>query len=327
MDQIHKVLLYERMHLEGTRLLEERCQVAYADSLDEDRIIGQVGDVDAIVIRAAGKVTRRIMASAPRLKAVGRHGVGLENIDLQAARERGIRVVYAAEANAISVAEHFVGLALILAKRLRLADRALRSGYWKARYELIGSELHGKTLGVLGFGRIGQQTARICRLGFGMNVLYHDVRGVPEMEKALDARRADIQGVFREADFVSINLPLLPQTRGLVSAELLRIMKPTAFLINMARGPVWNEADVIRALREGWIAGVGSDVFEEEPTSRDNPLLSMDNFAGTPHMASHTEEGMIRMSLVARDILKVLDGQEPEFPVPDELFLQYSGSS
>ncbi len=318
-----KVLLYEVIHPEGTSLLEKKCDMVYPESLAETHLISLVSEVDGIIIRANGTVSRRLIESAPRLKVIGRHGVGVENIDLTAASERGLTVVYAPTANAQSVAEHFVGLALMLANKLRAADAALRAGYWKARLELTGRELSGKTLGVVGFGRIGQQTARICRKGFNMSVVYHDVMNFLEVEKELDARRVPLEQLFAEADFISLNLALLPQTRGLINADLLKLMKPTAFLVNMARGPVWNEADVVHALKENWIAGVGSDVFEVEPALQDNPLFKMDNFVGTPHMASHTEEALIRMSLVARDILRVLEGQEPEFPLPQEVYAQY----
>ncbi|MFQ6078455.1 MAG: 2-hydroxyacid dehydrogenase, partial [Thermodesulfobacteriota bacterium] len=160
--------------------------------------------------------------------------------------------------------------------------------------------------------------------GFDMCVLYYDVVSFPEAEKEFDAKRVDLQQIFREGDFISINLPLLPQTRRIISADLLTLMKPTAFLINMARGPLWNEADVVRALKENWIAGAGSDVYEVEPTPPENPLFELDNFVGTPHMAAHTEESMTRMSMVSRDILAVLEGRKPEFPVPEEVYEQYS---
>ena len=324
MDSRFKVLLYEPMHLEGTKLLEEKCEVIYAESVEEEDLIRQARDVDAIIIRAKGAVTKNLIDSASRLKVIGRHGVGLENIDLMAAKERGIEVVYTPVANTQSVAEQFVALTLVLAKQLRVADMALRAGNWNARYELLGKELHGKTLGVVGFGRIGKQTARICRNGLGMSVLYYDVIDFPEAEQELDAKRVDLKHLFSKADFISINLPLLPQTRGIVNADLLKLMKPTAFLVNMARGPVWNEADVVTALKENWIAGVGSDVYEVEPASADNPLFTMDNFVGSPHMAAHTEESMARMSMVSRDILAVLEGRKPEFPVPEEIYRQYS---
>jgi D-3-phosphoglycerate dehydrogenase len=204
----------------------------------------------------------------------------------------------------------------MLAKKMKQGDIAVRQGNWKARYELIGTELRGKTLGVLGFGRIGQQTARICHYGFSMPVTYYDVISYPEAEAELKAVRADMEEVCRRADFISVNLPLLPGTRGCINAGLIRHMKSSAILVNMARGPIWNEADVLEALKTGRIAAAGADVFEEEPTPAQNPLFTVDNFVGTPHMAAHTNEGMIRMSLVARDVLAVLEGRSPEFPVP-----------
>ena len=311
-----KVLLYEAMHAEGTKLLEEKCDVIYAKSFEESHLISLVGDVDAIVIRANGAVSRAVIDAAKRLKVIGRHGVGLDGIDLAAAKERGIPVVYTPVANTESVAEHFVALALMLAKKIKLGDIAVRQGNWKARYELIGTELRGKTLGVLGFGRIGQQTARICHYGFSTRVMYYDVVDYPETAAELKAVRAEMEEVCRRADFISINLPLLSATRGCINTALIGHMKSSAILVNMARGPIWNEADVLEALKTGRIAAAGADVFEEEPTPKQNPLFAMDNFVGTPHMAAHTNEGMIRMSMVARDVLAVLEGKNPEFPVP-----------
>lgn len=309
-----KVLLYESMHQAGITLLEEKCDVIYARSFEENDLIEQVADVDALVIRANGAVTEKIIEAAPKLKVIGRHGVGLDAIDLAAAKRRGIRVVYTPQANKESVAEHFIALALMLAKKIRLADIALRDCNWQARYELIGTELRGKTLGVLGFGRIGQQTARVCHFGFGMPILYFDPLAYLEVEQELDALRVDLKTLFQNSDFISINMPLLPQTHHFVNSDLLKLMKPTAFLLNMARGPVWNEEDVVAALQENRIAGAGSDVYEVEPITPDNPLLKLDNFVGTPHMSAHTEEAMIRMSMVARDVLCVLEGKDPEYP-------------
>lgn len=310
-----KVLLYEPIHNEGTKILEEKCDLIYATSYEEEDLIGQAADADAIIIRANGSVSKAIIESSSKLKVIGRHGVGLDTVDLEAAKKCGIRVVYTPMANKESVAEHFVGLALILAKKMRLADIALRDCQWQVRYEYIGTELYGKMLGVLGFGRIGQQTARICRHGFNMGILYYDQIDYPEAEAELNAKRVDEKTLFSDADFVSINMPLLPETRYFVNAGLLNLMKPSAFLINMARGPIWKEADVVSALEDKRIAGAGSDVYEIEPITPDNPLLKLDNFVGTPHMSAHTEEGMIRMSLVAKDVLAVLEGREPEFAV------------
>jgi len=319
MAKRHNVLLLEPMHAAGTQLLEKNCAVTTADSVEEDHLSQQVADVDAIVIRAKGVISQRVIESAPRLKVIGRHGVGLDNIDLQTAASRGIKVVYTPTANAQSVAEHFVGLAMILAKKIRTADQALRRGNWKVRLELRGTELQGKTLGVVGFGRVGRQTARICRNGFDMKVLYHDVMDFPDADKELEARRVDLAELLAVADLVSINVALTAQTRGLIDRELLKLMKPTAYIINMARGPVWNEQDLYEVLKDNRIAGAGSDVFETEPPPQDHPLFGLDNFVGTPHMAAHTQESLIRMSMVARDVLKVLEGEKPEFEVPESV--------
>jgi len=303
------------MHSEGTNLLAKTCDLVYAESFEEEKLIEQASEAAGILIRANGAVSRTIIEASPKLKVVGRHGVGLDAIDLEAAKEHGVRVVYTPVANMESVAEHFVGLALILAKKMRLADIEMRARNWQARYELIGTELRDKILGVMGFGRIGQQTARICHGGFNMKVLYHDVIDFPDAERELNATRVAPESLFAQSDFISINLPLIPSTRHMVNEDLIGHMKPKAFLINMARGPIWKEDDVVKALQEKRIMGVGSDVYETEPPPDDHPLFKMDSFAGTPHMSAHTEEAMIRMSLVAKDMIAVLEGREPEFPV------------
>jgi D-3-phosphoglycerate dehydrogenase len=303
------------MHEAGTSLLRQHGEVILAPALDEATLVSAVRGVDGIVIRANGKVTRAVMEAAPTLKVIGRHGVGLETIDVNAATERGIWVVYTPEANSESVAEHFVGLALMLSKRMPEADRALRAGRWNVRYEYIGRELYGKTLGVLGFGRIGRNTARICHHGFGMPVLYYDVVAPPrEVEAETQARRVSLEELLRTADYVSLNLPLTPETRHIIGREQIRMMKPTAYLLNLGRGPLWDEKAVLEALEQRWIAGAGSDVFEQEPTPADNPLFAFPNFVCTPHMAAHTDEAMRRMSLVAEDVVAVLEGREPRFP-------------
>jgi D-3-phosphoglycerate dehydrogenase len=311
----YRFLLYEAMHEAGTRLLQQHGEVITAPAPDEATIFPLVKDVDAIVIRANGKVSRAIMDAAPRLNVIGRHGVGLETIDVAAATEKGIRVVYTPEANSESVAEHFVGLALMLSKRVLEADQALRAGQWNVRYEYIGRELYGKTLGVVGFGRIGRATARICHYGFGMLVLYYDVVAPPsDVEAETKAKRVGLEEMLRTADYVSLNLPLTAETRHIIGHERIRMMKPTAYLLNLGRGPLWDEKAVLEALERQWIAGAGTDVFEEEPTAKDNPLFRHRRFICTPHMAAHTDEAMRRMSLVAEDVVAVLEGREPRFP-------------
>ena len=310
-----RVLLYEDMAEEGKAILKEKAEIVSAQKLDESFLVERVKDIDGIVIRANGKVTRKIMESAPRLKVVGRHGVGVENIDLQAATDLGIWVVNTPDANDNSVAEHFFGLALMLSKMLKKGDIAMHEGRWQARYEYIGRELNGKTLGILGFGRIGKTIGRIGRKGFGMKILYYDAIRYEEVEREISAVKLSLDHVLSQSDFVSINLPMLPETKALIGAREISLMKRTAYLLNLARGPIWDEKAVEAALKEAKIAGAASDVFEVEPATQEHPLLKLENFIATPHMAAHTQEALGRMSRVAEDIIRVLEGKEPLHPV------------
>ncbi len=204
---------------------------------------------------------------------------------------------------------------LVLAKRLHEADRALRAGDWEARYRLIGVELEGKTLGLVGFGNIGRRLARMAHFGLGMPIMYHDVVSFPEAERELGAKRASLDEVLSQADVVSVHVPLLKETHGLIGEAALRRMKPGAFLINSARGAVVDPAALLRALQEGWIGGAGLDVFDPEPLPKDHALLALDNVVLSPHMAAHTDEGLYRMALVVKDVMAVIEGRAPEYPV------------
>jgi D-3-phosphoglycerate dehydrogenase len=306
------VLLYEQIHEDALAILEEKAEIRWAESLHEDALLKQVADVDGIIIRANGKASQRLMEAAPKLKVVGRHGVGVEAIDLDAARDLGIVVVNTPNANTESVAEHCLGLMIALAKQFVRADQAARRGEWHVRYEYIGTELRGKTLGLIGFGRIGQRTATLCHLALQMPILYYDVVDYPDVEAELGAKRTSLEDLLSAADVVSVHVPLLPTTRGLIGEAEFRRMKPTAYFINTARGPVVNQAALVRALEEGWIAGAGLDVFDPEPLLPDSPLLVPENVVVTPHMASHTNEALLRMALVVEDIIAVLEGREPQ---------------
>jgi len=245
--------------------------------------------------------------------------VGVDNVDVATATELGIYVVNTPQANAESVAEHALGLMIALSKRIVEGDRALRAGNWDARHTLIGRELRGRILGVIGCGRIGSRVAHMAHAAFDMRVLYHDVVAQPELEAKVGAERVEIEELLRRADCVTLHVPLTPATRGLISERELALMKPTALLINTSRGAVVNEVALVEALRGGEIAGAGLDVYSMEPLSADSQLLSMQNVLLTPHMAAHTEEALRNMSMVAKDVIAVLEGREPRYWVNREM--------
>ena len=314
-----KVLLFEAIHKKGLDHLEEHgAEIAYAPGFEADRICSSVGDVDGIIARAQGRIDANVMGHAPRLKVVGRHGIGVDNIDVAAATERGIFVVNTPDAPGESVAE-FVAMAMVaLSKGMVQADRAVRNDDWDFRNRHVGPELIGKALGIVGMGRIGRRIAEICSLGFGMNVVYCDVYPLPaDEESRLKVRSVDLKQLLSTSDFVSLNVPLLESTRHLIDADTINLMQPHAYLVNCSRGPVVDEKALLEALKGGRIAGAAIDVFENEPVSPDNPLLKLDKVLLSPHCSGHSVESAEKMSMVAADIVRILKGQKPVFPVND----------
>lgn len=312
-----RLLLFESIHQKGTdHLTENDVEIVYAPGFESDQICACVGDVDAIIARAQGAIDGEVMDCAPHLKVVGRHGIGVDNIDVAGAEERGIHVVNTPHAPAEAVAEYVAMAMVALPRSVIQLDAATRAGDWGARNRLHGPELLGKTLGVVGFGRIGRRIAEICGLGFGMTVIYADaVRAPADEEVRLKARRVELAELLSSADFVSLNVPLLENTHHLINAKALALMPPHAVLINCSRGPVVDEQALIHALQAGRLAGAVIDVYEEEPVASDNPLLQMDNVLLSPHCSGHSVESAQNMSMVAADIVRVLNGQKPEHPV------------
>ncbi len=312
------MLVYEPIHAEAVAVLAQKAEIVWARSLDEESLLEQVPPVDGIIVRN-WKVTRRVMEAAPRLKVVGRHGIGVDQIDVQAAHELGIVVVNTPGAATESVAEHSVGLMIALAQNIVRADRAMRAGDWQARFSLTGRDLRHKILGIVGCGRIGTRVATLCHTALEMPVLYCDIVDKPEAEAQLGALRVPLDELLDTADVVSLHVPLTQQTRGMIGREALRRLKRDAILVNTARGPVVDEAALIEALQEGRIAGAGLDVFESEPLPPDSALLRLPNVVVTPHMAAFTREGLLNMAMgVVNDVLAVLEGRAPENPVTGE---------
>ena len=309
-----RVLIFEAIHPAALAWLREWAEVAFAPDLRGEALLPLVVAVDGIVIRANGRVTDRLLAHAPRLRVVGRHGVGLDNVDLDACARRGIWVVYTPLANVEAVAEHAVGLMLAVAKRIVEGDRAVRAGeFAAARHRLVGQELHGQTLGIAGFGRIGQRVAEICRAAFAMPVMFADLLSHEEVAARLGAQRVPLDELLARSDVISLHLPLTPQTRHLIDGPALARMKPGAILINTARGAVVDETALLAALRDGRLAA-GLDVFADEPLPPGNPLPMLPNVVLTPHCASHTEGALLAMAMVVEDVVRVLHGEAPRYP-------------
>ncbi len=308
-----RVLLFEEIHPEGMAWLRGQADVVLANELREDTLLPLVGEIDGIVVRASGRITERVLAHAPRLRVVARHGVGLDNVDVEACTRRGVWVVYTPLANAESVAEHAVGLMLAVAKGIVLSDRAMRAGEFDSARRVVGQELYGKTLGVVGFGRIGQRMAGICRAAFAMSVVFSDVLPHADAAARVQAEQLPLDQLLGRSDVISLHLPLTPESRHLINEATLARMKPGVILINTSRGGVVDEQALIRALQEGRLSA-GLDVYEEEPLPQDNPLPRLPNVVLTPHGAAHTEQALRAMAMVVEDVCRVLKGEIPRFP-------------
>ena len=288
--------------------------------LTKPELIARLRGRQGLVCLITDAVDASVLAASPDLRVVANVAVGYNNIDVAAATRAGVVVTNTPDVLTETTADFAWTLLMATARRLVEGDRYVREGkftQWEYMV-LLGGDIHGKTLGVVGFGRIGRAVARRA-LGFGMRVLYQDaVAASPAHEAELKATRVDLATLLRESDFVSLHTPLLPETRHLINAESLRTMKKTAYLINAARGPVVDEAALVQALREGWIAGAGLDVFEDEPKVHPG-LIGLPNVVVAPHIASASHDTRRAMARLAVDnCLAVLEGKTPPTPVNPE---------
>jgi len=277
--------------------------------LSEEELVDRVVNVDAILVGAT-PITAKIIEAARGLKVVSRRGVGYDNIDLAALRRGKIPLTIVGSANASTVAEHTLSFMLALAKQTIIYDRETRAGNWRFRESMLAADLFGKTLLLVGFGRVGRAVA-VRALAFGMRVMVHDPLVSEEVftDFAIEPAPDLLQGLAI-CDFLSVHVPLTPRTSGLISRQELAAMRPTAFIISTARGGVVDEDDLISALRTGLIRGAGLDVFTEEPLPPDHPLLGLTNVILSPHSAALTEECARRMDVVAaRNCLDAIDGR------------------
>ena len=320
------VLLVEKIHPKFLALLESNMRVVRPDASDrnafsEDALARVAGaeQVDAIIIRTKGCVTEKIIRASPRLKVIGRHGIGLDHIDLKAAHRAGVAVVYTPAGSRIAVAEHTWGMILALAKNSCGSDQAVRVGDYEFRERRKSFQLFGKTLGIIGLGRIGATMAQMAVHGFGMRVLYTDIVKRPDIEREVGAKKVPLRRLLERSDVVTIHTPLDDLTRGLIGARELALMQPHAFLINCARGAIVDTIAVAKALKAGKLGGAGIDVFCPEVPPRNHPLLvGTDRAILSPHSAAQTLEANLGYAEVVLDVLRVLDGKKPRWPAPVE---------
>ncbi len=283
----------------------------------KDELLRIIGDYEGAIITSNIPFDREVIVKAEKLKVVSRFGVGYDRIDVKAAVEKG---VYVTNTPVLSetVVELVFGLLFAAARNITKADTYLKGGKWMVREERVkftGVDFFGKTLGIIGLGRVGSLLARRAR-SFDMTLLYNDIVRYGTLEEELDIQRLPLDALLSRSDFVSIHTPLTEETRGLIGEKELKTMKPSAILINTSRGPVVDEAALVTALTEGWIAGAGLDVYENEPIHLDSPLLSLGNVVLTPHLGAGTRECNERVvSAAVENTIRVLKGEKPLYPV------------
>jgi len=316
-----KVVVTELIDKPGLDILKSEAEVVYLPQLPGRTLTDEIGEAHAVAVRVA-KIGRDLLEQAKNLLIIAKHGVGYDNIDVETATQKRIVVVNTPEANAESVAEHNLGLMLSLAKKLCTSDRVLREDRLERREDYIGTELKDKKLGLIGLGRIGSELARKCRIAFNMNIISYDPYVPKEKADRLGYTKVEKLGdVLQEADYVVICVPLTKETTNLIGSRELGLMKTHAFLVNSSRGGIVDEAALYDHLMKGKIAGAAMDVFLQEPPLPDHPLLSLDNFVATPHIAGMTVEAMTRMAItVAEEILRVFRGERPKYPVNPQVY-------
>lgn len=304
-----KVLVTENVHEIGPTILLEAGHEVIMANRNMDIVTKEIVDADAIITRIL-ELPVPLLETAKNLKHISKHGVGVDNIPVDYCREHGIAVTIAPGANSQSVAEHALSLMLALAKNLKLVSNAYQKIGFAAKNSPPGMEIDGKTVGVIGCGRIGSRMVRMC-VGLGMRVLVYDpyIAQIPAGAEKIN----DCDELFRQSDVVTLHCLLNDETAHLVSTREFGLMKPTAILINCARGPVVDEAALIEALQKGQIAGAGLDVTNHEPCEADSPLFQMENVILTPHYAPTTREASYKVSqIAAQNVLDILDGKRPE---------------
>jgi D-3-phosphoglycerate dehydrogenase len=310
MSPTFRVLVADQIALDGLAPLRDdaRFELIVKPGLKGAELADAIASADAVLVRSATQITRESLSRANGLKVIGRASVGVDTIDVDAATERGIAVLTAPAGNTISAAELTLALTLALARRVSAADRSMKAGQWD-RKSFSGTELYGKTLGLIGAGRIGGEVAKRAR-AFGMQVVAFDPFLIADRALALGIERAELDEVLRRADVVSLHVPLTDATAGLLGERELGLMKPTAVIVNAARGGVVREDALVRALKEKRLGGAALDVYEQEPLPADHPLRSLDNVVLTPHLGASTAEAQQNVAIEIAEAVRaaLVDG-------------------
>lgn len=313
MDARPAILVVDPIAQDGIEALREHARVDVELGVPPEKLLRMLGAYQGLVVRSETKVTAEVVAAGAQLQVIGRAGVGVDNIDVDAATERGIVVVNAPAGNTIAVAEHTIGLIIAAARNIPQADAALRAGRWE-RSKFMGVEIMGKTLGILGLGRIGAEVAKRAQ-GFEMEIVGHDPYVSEEHAHRLGVRLVDFRTLLAVSDFLTIHVPSTAQTDGLIGAAELAQMKPTAWIVNCARGGIIDEDALLDAVDREVIAGAALDVYKVEPAT-DNPLAHHPRIVATPHLAASTQEAQVNVAVqLAEQMIAVLEGRPAPFAV------------
>jgi len=298
-----KILVSDPLSEEGLKILKDHkeFQVDVKTELKPDALKEAIKDYEGLVVRSATKVTRDVLSQAAKLKVIGRAGVGLDNVDVEAATQKGIIVMNTPAGNTISTAEHTMSMILALSRNIPQADVSTKKGEWK-RSKFMGVELYGKVLGILGFGRIGSEVARRA-LSFGMKVLAFDPFLSREVAQGVGVELVELKEVLENSDYITMHTPLTEETKHMISTKEFALMKKGVRVVNCARGGIIDEPALVEAIKEGKVAGAALDVFEKEPLAADNPLLQVDNIILTPHLGASTEEAQVNVAIEVAQIV------------------------
>ncbi|MFQ5996245.1 MAG: phosphoglycerate dehydrogenase [Dehalococcoidales bacterium] len=307
-----KILVTDPIAAEGIEILRQHTEVDVRQALTPEQLQSIIGNYDALIVRSQTKVTSDIIDAADKLQIIGRAGVGVDNIDVEAATRRGIIVANSPEGNIVSTAEHTIAMLLALARRIPQANSLLHAGVWSR--ELKGCEIRHKTLGIIGLGRVGTEVAEMAK-GLRLDIIAYDPMISESRAERLGVRLVELETLLETSDFITIHVPLNSSTRGLIGRSQLKLVKPTAMLVNCARGGIVDEKALYEALEQGRLAGAAVDVFSQEPTI-DNILLKSDKVITTPHLSASTIEAEASTSLdIVEQVVAVLKGYPAKSPV------------